>query len=65
MAKKIKFSIAQKQALKKLTYKWECSYRLGLRRGTLDSLVDKGLVERKYNQGYMFSPAVNIEYRLN
>ena len=59
-----KLSAAMERALGKLTSQWRSSYSLHESRGTLDALVNRGIAERKLEQGYMFFPTISIKYRL-
>jgi len=60
----MKLSKTQERALAKLSDNWRCAYALRERLVTLDSLVRKGLAEEKSNPGSLFSPRINIDFRL-
>ena len=54
----------QKEALKKLsTTIWRSSYELKIGLGTLQALVNKGIVESKNKLGYFSMPFTCIEFR--
>ncbi len=45
-------TVSQRRALDKLVYRvWKSAYNVQETRGTLDSLVNKGLAERNYSWG--------------
>ena len=49
-------TVSQLRALAKLVYRvWKSAYDMQETRGTLDSLVNKGLAERSYSGGFGFS----------
>ena len=58
-----KLTDSQKKTLDKLTNEWQSSYSIKAGRMTLDSLVHKGLAERRYPVGSIAFPATT-EYRL-
>jgi len=62
---KLKLSKAQEKAVEVLKNhdEFNGSYHLQLNMNTLDSLVRKGMVERKHGIGSAFCPHTNIKYR--
>ncbi len=61
---KQKYSYAMERAYAKLTNEWKCPYSLQESRRILDALVSRGLVEKSYGRGYLFSPRTSTFYRL-
>ena len=60
----IKLSVAQKNALKKLDIKKQSSYQMQVSISTLNALVNLGLVNKKSESGYMWSPQTCITWSL-
>lgn len=60
---KMKLSKTQQRVLEKLTNEWQSSYTLGEGLNTLESLVNKGLIEVKRELGSSFMPRIQIKFR--
>ena len=60
----MKLSKTMKRAYQKLSVNWMSAYELGERLPTLDGLVKRGLADRKFELGTLFSPTVHTKYRL-
>ena len=60
----VKLSSTQQAVLNRMLPKiWHTAYDLQCSKATLDALHSRGLVDKKFGPGSMFSPRTNIYYK--